>query len=99
MPESKKHKDLAKKFERATNLKYNKGKGADFKGPKFVAEIEPDESSFAHAAQQLQGYKGPVYVVTPNEVIPKAVKRFKKTTIGVRKASGTIVKQSTRKRK
>lgn len=93
MPKS--HDQIADQFEDATKTPYNRGKGADFKGKGFVAEVEPTPETFTDGIVQLKNYGGRRYLVTDNSYIRGAVERTKDTKIGVRKPNGTIVKPAT----
>jgi len=94
-----KHDKVAKQIAKRAKTAYNRGPGADIKGPRRAIEVERPQT-IGDAARQLQGYQKPVYVVpTDPKAVPKAVKHYKKTTIGVMRPSGKIVKPSTRRRK
>jgi hypothetical protein len=94
-----KHDQVAKQIAKKEKTQYNKGPGADIKGNKRAIEIETP-NTIGDAARQLRGYKKPVYVIpTDSKVIPNAVKRYKKTTIGIMTPKGKIIKPSTRGRK
>jgi len=94
-----KHDKVAGNLAKREGAKYNKGPGADIKGPRRAIEVESPKT-IGDGARQLQGYQKPVYVApTDPKAIPKAVKRYKKTTIGVMAPSGKVVKRSTRGRK
>lgn len=94
-----KHDKVAGNLAKREGTKYNKGPGADIKGPRRAIEVESSKT-IGDAGRQLQGHQKPVYVVpTDKKAIPDAVKRYKKTTIGVMAPSGKVVKRSTRGRK
>lgn len=94
-----KHDKVADKIAKQEGTEYNRGQGADIRGPKRIIEVETPRT-IGEAGRQLQGHQKPVYVIpTDKKAIPDAVKRYKKTTIGVMAPSGKIVKRSTRGRK
>ena len=94
-----KHDKIAQNIARKEGTKYNKGPGADIQTPRRAIEVETP-ATIGDASRQLQGYQKPVYVVPTNpKAIPKAVKHYKNTTIGVMRPSGKIEKPSTRSRK
>lgn len=94
-----KHDIVAKEIARKEKTEYNPGQGADIQGARRAIEVETPET-IRDAAWQLAGYRKPVYVVPTNaKAVPKAVEHYKKTTIGVMRPSGKIVKPSTRGRK
>lgn len=98
MAESK-HDRVARQIARKEKTEYNQGPGADIKGARRAIEVETPRT-IGDAARQLQGYKKPVYVApTDPKAVPKAVARYKNTTIGVMRPSGKIAKPSTRGRK
>lgn len=98
MAESK-HDKVAGNLAKREGTKYNKGPGADIKGRRRIIEVERPET-ISDAARQLAGYRKPVYVAPTNpKAVPKAVKRYQNTTIGVMRPSGKIAKPSTRGRK
>ena len=68
---------------------------AESKHDKVAGKIAKKEGT-----EYNRGHQKPVYVVpTEKKAIPDAVKRYKKTTIGVMAPSGKVVKRSTRGRK
>lgn len=98
MSESK-HDKVAKQIAKQEGTPYNQGPGADIQGLRRAIEVE-SPGTIGDASRQLQGYQKPVYVVpTDAKAVPKAVKRYKNTTIGVMRPSGKVVKPSTRGRK
>jgi len=93
-----KHDQVANKLANREGTEYNKGPGADIQGSRRIIEVETP-STIAEAAQQLAGYRKPVYVVPTNhKAVPKAVEHYRGTTIGVMTPMGRIVKRSTRAR-
>ena len=94
-----KHDQVANKIAKKEGVPYNKGPGADVQSKSRAIEIE-SPNTIGDAARQLKGYKKPVYVVpTEPKAVPKAVKHYKNTTIGVMTPSGKVAKSSTRRRK
>lgn len=93
-----KHDKTAQQIAQNKGASYNKGPGPDIKTSRQTIEVETP-NTIGDAGLQLQGYRGPVYIaVTNDKDIPKAVKRYDGTTIGVMDPSGKVVKPSTRKR-
>jgi len=93
-----KHDKVANRIAKQEGTSYNKGPGADIQSNRRAIEVEKP-NTIGDAGRQLKGYKKPVYVtVTDPKAIPKAVKHYKNTTIGVMTPSGKIVKRSTRKK-
>ncbi len=93
-----KHDDTAKRIAKKKGTDYNKGPGPDIKTPRQTIEVETS-NTIGDAGGQLRGHKRPVYVaVTDDKAVPKALERYKDTTIGVMDSSGKIKKRSTRKR-
>ena len=91
-----KHDKVASQIAKKEGASYNKGQGADIQSNRRAIEVETP-NTVGDAARQLKGYKKPVYVApTDSKAIPKAVKHYKNTTIGVMTPSGKIVKRSTR---
>ncbi len=94
-----KHDKVAGKLAKREGTEYNRGQGADIQGSKRAIEVESPQT-IGDAARQLAGYQKPVYVApTDPKAVPKAVKRYQKTTIGVMTPTGKVVKSSTRARK
>lgn len=93
-----KHDKTAQQIAQNKGASYNKGPGPDIKTSRQTIEVETS-NTIGDAGRQLQGHKGSVYVaVADDKDIPKAVDRYKDTTIGVMDSSGTVVKSSSRKR-
>ena len=93
-----KHDKTAQYIADQKGASYNKGQGADIKTPRHVIEVETIDT-IKDAAQQLQGYRGPVYVAGADEAATEAaLERYDNTTIGVMDSSGNILKSSSRKR-
>ena len=98
MPESKDHKQTAKRLARKFKTEYNNGKGADIKTSSKTIEVET-ERTVNDAKRQLQGSRGPVYVAGADRDATKAaLEAMEGTTIGVMDSKGNILKPSTRKR-
>ena len=94
-----KHDKVAERIARKQGVKYNRGPGVDIRNSRRVIEVE-SPNTISDAGKQLQGHKKPAYVaVTDSKAIPKAIKRYAGTTVGVMGPSGKIVKRSTRGRK
>ena len=93
-----KHDRIAEKIAKARNTEYNPGKGPDIITSNFATEIEVDENKLSEGIRQLQGFRKPVYIAVPNEILQEAVKRTKGTTVGVMNENGKIVKPSKRKK-
>ena len=93
-----KHDITAQRIANKKSGSYNQGPGPDIKTPRQTIEVETTDT-ITDAAQQLQGYRGPVYVVgTDAEAVEAALEYYDDTTIGVMDPSGKILKRSTRKR-
>lgn len=92
---SKSHEQIAKQLEKTLKTPYNRGKGPDFKKRGVVVEVEPTPATFTNGIRQLRPYKGRRYLATDNSYIDDAMKRTKKTKLGVMKPNGTIVKPAT----
>ena len=93
-----KHDTTAQRIADAKGAEYNRGQGPDIKAPRHVIEVETLDT-IPEAAQQLQGYKGPVYVAgADNKATAAALDYYEDTTIGVMNPSGEILKSSSRKR-
>lgn len=94
-----KHDKVAGRIAKKQGVKYNKGPGADIQGSRRVIEVE-SPNTIGDAGRQLQGHQKPAYVaVTDSNLIPKAIKHYANTTIGVMGPSGKIFKRSTRGQK
>jgi Zn-dependent peptidase ImmA (M78 family)/transcriptional regulator with XRE-family HTH domain len=95
---STKHDETAKFIAAQKGVSYNQGPGPDIRTPRQIIEVETADT-ITDAAQQLRGYRGPVYVVgVDTKATEAALEHYKETTIGVMDASGKILKPSTRKR-
>ncbi len=95
---STKHDETAKFIAAQKGVSYNQGPGPDIRTPRQIIEVETADT-ITNAAQQLRGYRGPVYVVGVDaKATEAALEHYKETTIGVMDASGKILKPSTRKR-
>ena len=95
---STKHDKTAKFIAAREGVSYNQGPGPDIKTSRQIIEVETADT-IRDAAQQLRGYRGPVYVVGVDAKATKAaLEHYNSTTIGVMDASGKILKPSTRKR-
>ena len=93
-----KHDTTAQKIAYAKGAEYNRGQGPDIKAPRHVIEIETIDT-ITEAAQQLQGFRRPVYVAgADDETTASALEYYEDTTIGVMDPSGKILKSSSRKR-
>ncbi len=93
-----KHDKTAKLIAAREGVSYNQGPGPDIKTPHQIIEVETADT-VTNAAQQLRGYRGPVYVVGVDaKATEAALEHYKDTTIGVMEASGKILKSSTRKK-
>ena len=92
------HDKTARRIADAKGAEYNRGQGPDIKAPRHVIEVETIDT-IPEAAQQLQGYKGPVYVAGADErATAAALDYYEDTTIGVMNPSGEILKSSSRER-
>ena len=95
---STKHDETAKFIAAQKGVSYNQGPGPDIKTPRQIIEVETADT-ITDAAQQLRGYRGPVYVAGADAAATKkALKQYEGTTIGVMNSSGEILKRSTRKK-
>ena len=95
---STKHDETAKFIAAQKGVSYNQGTGPDIKTPRQIIEVETADT-ITNAAQQLRGYRGPVYVVGVDAKATKvALEHYSSTTIGVMDATGKILKRSTRKK-
>ena len=93
-----KHDKIARDIANQKGVPYNQGPGPDIKTPRQVIEVETTDT-ITDAAQQLQGYRGPVYVAgTDAEAVEAALEHYDGTTIGVMDPSGNILKSSSRKK-
>ena len=93
-----KHDKTARDIANQKGVSYNQGPGPDVKTPRQVIEVETADI-ITDAAQQLQGYRGPVYVAGADvEAVEAALEYYDDTTIGVMDPSGKILKRSTRKK-
>ena len=93
-----KHDTTAQRIADAKGAEYNRGQGPDIKAPRHIIEIETIDT-IPDAAQQLQGYRGPVYVAgADDKATTAALEHYEDTTIGVMDSSGKILKSSSRKR-
>ena len=63
-----------------------------------MVEVEPTPETFTDGIRQITSYKGRRYLATDNSYIDDAVKRTKRTKLGVMKPNGAIVKPATRAR-
>ena len=94
---STKHDETVKFIAAQKGVSYNQGPGPDIKTPRQIIEVEIADT-ITDAAQQLRGYRGPVYVVGVDAKATRvALEYYNNTTIGVMDASGKILKHSTRK--
>lgn len=94
-----KHDKVAERIAKKQGTRYNEGPGADIQNSRRVIEVE-SPNTIGDAARQLQGHPKPAYIaVTGSKAIPKAIKYYAGTTIGVMGPSGKIFKRSTRGRK
>ena len=97
MPESKNHKQTAKRLAQKFKTTYNSGQGVDIKTSSKTIEVET-VNTVNDAKRQLQGHKGSVYIAgADNSATTAALKAAKGTTIGVMDSKGKILKRSTRK--
>ena len=93
-----KHDTTAQYIADAKGAEYNGGQGPDIKTPRHTIEIETTDT-VAEAAQQLKGFRGPVYVAgADEEATAAALEHYENTTIGVMNPSGEILKSSSRKK-
>lgn len=93
-----KHDDTAQRIAKQKDSDYNKGPGPDIKTSRQTIEVETVDT-IKDAAQQLQGYRGPVYVAGADDAAAQAaLEYYKDTTIGVMDPSGNILKSSSRKK-
>lgn len=94
-----KHDNVAKRIAKKQGTTYNRGQGPDVENSKRAIEVEKTRT-VGDAARQLAGYRKPVYVAgIDDQATKKAIKYYKKTTIGVMNSRGHILKRSTRGRK
>lgn len=97
MGENKAHKATVNRIVQQYGGEYNPEKGADIKTRFGTVEVET-EKTVSQAPNQLQGYRGPVYIAGTNkEAIEKALAVTENTTIGVMDNRGNIIKSSTRR--
>lgn len=95
MPSSK-HDQIAETIARKLRAPYNPAKGADVVSPERAVEVEIDGAGLGRGIEQLQGYQQLRYLGVPNRLVPTAVKRTRRTKIGVMNARGNIVKRAQR---
>lgn len=91
-----KHDKVAEKIAKAQGTKYESAEGPDINTPKFTVEVEINKNKFSEGIRQLRGFKKPVYLGVPDDILNEALGRTKGTTIGVMNKRGKIVKRSTR---
>ncbi len=91
-----KHDKVAEKIAKARGTKYEPTEGPDVNTPKYAVEVEINKNKLSEGIKQLQGFKKPVYLGVPNDILNEALDRTEGTTVGVMNEKGKILKRSTR---
>ncbi len=93
-----KHDKTAEQIAENKGASYNKGQGPDINTKRQVIEVETSDT-IKDAADQLRGYRRPVYVAGADDAATQAaLEHYKDTTIGVMDPLGNILKSSSRKK-
>lgn len=77
---------------------YDPNSSPDVKGRLGAAEVKSYAHEVSEALRQLQGQRGPTYVVLPKPEHERALERLEGLKTGLMDYRGNIVKPSTRKR-
>jgi len=94
-----KHDRISEQIANARRAKYNPDKGPDINTSKLAVEVEVDKNTLSEGMNQLKGFRKPVYLGVPDNLVKDAIERTKGTTVGVMNEKGNIMKPSTRRKK